>query len=148
MLRYAPFRHPVPLWAERYMHGLGNLSIPWHSHVSALLCILSRHQVYLCKELCVLERKFWLEFGVKGKVSHQHTIFMINMLTGIKLRKKRGNKNLQLALQHFYKMSWKTTLRVLPPTNQTCVRGARSESHARRKEQEEKTSLTVSAMIF
>ena len=48
--------------------------------------ILSRHQVYLCKELCVLERKFWLEFGVKGKVSHEHTIFMINMLTGIKLR--------------------------------------------------------------
>ena len=54
--------------------------------------ILSRHQVYLCKELCVLERKFWLEFGVKGKVSHEHTIFMINMLTGIKLRKDGQQK--------------------------------------------------------
>ena len=54
--------------------------------------ILSRHQVYLCKELCVLERKFWLEFGVKGKVSHEHTILRINMLTGIKLRKKRAKK--------------------------------------------------------
>ena len=54
--------------------------------------ILSRHQVYLCKELCVLERKFWLEFGVKGKVSHEHTIFMINMLTGIKLRKNGQQK--------------------------------------------------------
>ena len=70
--------------------------------------ILSRHQVYLSKELCVLENKFWLEFGVKGKVSHEHTVFIINMLTGIKLRKNGQPKRatcfailLQNELKHY-----------------------------------------------
>ena len=43
MLTYAPFRHPVLLWVEHYMHGLGNLSIQWHSHVSALLLCSGCH---------------------------------------------------------------------------------------------------------
>ena len=34
---------------------------------------------------------------------------------------KTGDKNVQLVLQHCCKTSWKAMLRVLPPTNQTCV---------------------------
>ena len=34
---------------------------------------------------------------------------------------KTGDKNVQLVLQHYRKTSWKAMLRVLPPTNQTCV---------------------------
>ena len=100
--------------------------------------ILSRHQVYLCKELCVLERKFWLEFGVKGKVSHEHTIFMINMLTGIKLRKDEQQKRATCCGNIATKWLEKTTLHVLPPTfKPTLAEHEASESHARRKGQEE-----------
>ena len=70
------------------------------------------------------------------------------MLTGIKLRRDGQQKRATCCGNIATKRVEKTTLRVLPPTNQTYVRRARSESHARPKGQEEKTSLTVTTMIF
>ena len=58
--------------------------------------ILSRHQVYLCKELCVLERKFWLEFGVKRQsVTRAHN-FYDKYVNWYKATEKRATKTSNL----------------------------------------------------